>query len=399
MARHLPCQPDLGESDGNRIAFVCDHRYPYTVGGAQRYYGTLTQALASERAVTYLTRRFWPGERVRVEDGVEVIGLTVARAESGHRRRLLGPKLLFALAVFWHLLLHGGRYRVVHCSCFPHAALIAAELALLAHRRTALIADWHEVLPRDSWRRRRGRLGDVAWLAQRLAVNCGRAAITFSSLHERRLREEGRRGSVYRVPEFPPEPRAPVGGDPPERENLLVFAGRLVDEKRAHLVAPVVAELRRHDPSWRAVIFGTGPEEARVRASIAEHGLDGAVRLAGYAPWPEVSRAMLAGRALLFPTLREGFGLVVIEAASHGLPSIVCVEEDNAAVELVEPGRNGEICPVADPSVQAAAVRALDQHGDIHERTREWFREASEHFSLSSCMRALRAVHKAVGSS
>lgn len=384
-------------SSPGRVALICEHRYPYTVGGAQRFYGTLGESWAAERPVTYLTRRFWPGAARREEDGVELVGLSAVRGSgAGPLRRGLA-KGLFALAVGWHLARHGGRYAVVHCSCFPHLVLLAARIGLALRPGTLLVADWHEVLPRATWRRRLGRVGELGYLAQRLVVGAGRGAITFSRLHERRLHEEGRHDGVFRVPEFPTEQRAPIPGPEPEREELIVFAGRLVDEKRAHLVPAVLAELRRRAPGYRAEIFGAGPDEERVRRAAEEHGVADAVALRGFAPWEELSLAMRRAGALVFPSEREGFGLVVIEAAAHGLPVVLTAGEDNASTELVEDGRNGVVCATADPAEQAEAVLALAARADVHTATADWFAEAAERYSVESCRRELERVHAAVG--
>ena len=50
---------------------------------------------------------------------------------------------------------------------------------------------------------------------------------------------------------------------------------------------------------------------------------------------------------LVLPSRREGYGLVVIEAAAHGTPSVVVADPDNAAVELVTEGVNGFIARVS----------------------------------------------------
>lgn len=373
-----------------RVAFVYDHLYPYTVGGAERYYWTLARALAAEQPVSMLTRRFWDGPAVRTDEGVELVGLVRVR------RGRFGPKLLFGLALLWHLLVRGGRYDVVHCCCFPHLALVAARLGLAPRPGTKLVADWHEVLPRSTWRRRLGRLGELGYLAQRLAIRSGDCAIAFSRMHVARLREEGRGEPIRLLPEFLPEVHAPERPELGARENLIVFAGRLVAEKRAELLPPVVRELRRRDPSWRAIVFGAGPDEDRVTGAIAASGVEGAVRMAGFAPWREVSDAMLAARALVFPTTREGFGLVVLEAAAHGLPAVLVAGGDNAAVELIEPGENGVVLESAEPERLAAAVLELAADEAVHARTRRWFDAASRRYSVDNAARELRALHEAL---
>lgn len=374
-----------------RVAFVYDHLYPFSVGGAERYYWTLARALARETPVTQVAPRFWDGPRVRVEDGVEQVGV------GGRGGSLYGAKLAFALGAFLHFLRHGARYDVVHCCCFPAVAVLAVRLGLLPHRRAKLIVDWHEVLPRSTWRRRRGRIGDIGWFAQRAAVPCGEVAVTFSRMHEARLREIGRRGAVAVQPEFTPEGEAPVAESSAERERLIVFAGRLVAEKRAHIVPRVLAELLEAEEGWRAVVFGQGEDFERVQEEARAAGVADAVEMAGFAPWEEVSGAMHRAAALVFPTTREGFGLVVLEAAEHGLPSVLVEEPDNAAVELIEEGVNGHVCATADPGEQARAVLALLQDGDIHARTRGWYEKASERYSVENAVRELRALHAELG--
>src|SRR4051812_47664657 len=306
-------------SGSGRIAFAYDQLYPETVGGAQRYYAALTGELARRRPVTYLTVKRWDGRDTIEREGVEIRGV----CSEGRRSD-------FHLGLGAHLARHGWSYDVVHCACFPPGAAVAA-MAGLALQRTPLIVDWHEVLPRSSWQRIRGRTADLRWLLQTLAVRGSNVAVTYSALHERRLREEGRERLIVRTPEFLPGDEPPAEPARAPRERLVVFLGRLVDDKRAHLVPPALAELRRVDPEWRGVLFGDGPERERVEAATRDAGVEGALELRGFAPWEEISETLTRGSALLLPTEREGFGLAVLEAAAHGLPSVLVAEPDNAA--------------------------------------------------------------------
>jgi glycosyltransferase involved in cell wall biosynthesis len=375
-----------------RVAVVYDHLVPYTLGGAERYYWALARGFAADRPATYVTWRY--GEQAcEHRDAVEILG--VARAHHGDRlvRDRMLPKVWFAIAILWHLLRHGDRYEVVHCACFPHLALVAASLGLLPHRRTKLIADWHEVIPREAWRRRLGPVGYLGYCAQRLAIPVGDAAITFSELHRERLRSHGRRGTVRVVPEFPPDGDV-VPGRRMERRPLIVFAGRLVPEKRPHIVIQTLAELRRADPGWRAELFGTGPEEPRLRREIARLGLEGKARLAGFAPWSEVSEALAQARALVLPTTREGFGLIVLEAAAHGVPAVLVREPDNAATEFVEQNVNGLVCDSAAPAELASAVLKLVSDRRIHARTFECYRRQSKIYNLQNAVERLTELHR-----
>lgn len=388
-------------SDG-RIAFVYDHLYPHSLGGAERYYWALARRWAQGRPTTYVTVRHRP-ERRREHEGVEIIAVTGAlRSSSPGRARLVRdrmlPKLGFAAGLLWHFLRRGRRYEVVHCCCFPHLAVVAVGLGMLPHRGGVVIVDWHEVLPRATWRRRLGAVGELGYAAQAAALQMGDGAITFSHLHRRRLLEEGFSRPIEVVPEFPPEevPKLLPGAGEGPRQPRIVFAGRLVAEKRPELVVAVLAELHRRDRSWQAVIFGVGPHEKQVRAEVARLGLDGAVRMAGFAPWSELSAALCSSRALVFPSVREGYGLIVLEAAAHALPSVLVSEPDNAACELVEQGRNGWVCGSADPAVLADAVMRLSSDPEVHQRTARWYERASRIHSLENAITELEAFEREV---
>src|ERR687895_2792862 len=95
-----------------RICLVYDCLFPYTVGGAERWYRNLAQRLAADgHEVTYITLRQWPrGERGEVP-GVRVVAVGPRMSlygESG-RGRILSP-LGFGAGVLLPLLRHGPRY-------------------------------------------------------------------------------------------------------------------------------------------------------------------------------------------------------------------------------------------------------------------------------------------------
>ncbi len=101
---------------------------------------------------------------------------------------------------------------------------------------------------------------------------------------------------------------------------------------------PAIALARERLPQLRAAILGDGPERARVTELVAELGLGDVVEVPGFVSTGEVEELLGRALCLLLPSRREGYGLVVIEAAARGTPSIVVAGPDNAAVELVSRG-------------------------------------------------------------
>src|SRR5881396_1645033 len=95
-------RPSAGRICAVRICIVYDCLYPYTIGGAERWYRNLALRLAEEgHEVTYLTLRQWdPGEEPDL-GGVKVIVVGPRMALYAHGRRRIAPPLVFGLGVFW----------------------------------------------------------------------------------------------------------------------------------------------------------------------------------------------------------------------------------------------------------------------------------------------------------
>jgi glycosyltransferase involved in cell wall biosynthesis len=371
-----------------RICLVYDCLFPYTVGGAERWYRNLGERLAREgHEVTYLTLRQWKrGEKGEVP-GVEVVavGPRMRLYAEGGRRRIL-PPLVFGLGVLWHLLRRGASYDVVHTASFPYFSLLAAA-AVRPVRRYRLIVDWHEVWTRDYWVEYLGALaGRLGHAVQTLCLRMPQRAFCFSKLHGRRLREKGVNGEVTVLAgEYAGvlEPREPVPAEP-----VVVFAGRHIPEKRVPALVPALALARERIPELRGEVYGDGPERGKVLRLRSELGLDGALEVHGFVDAARVEAALSRALCMVLPSRREGYGMVVVEAAALGTPSVVVADPDNAATDLVSDGENGYVAPSASPDDLAAAIERV--HGEGHglrERTAAWFGANAERLSLEGSLR------------
>lgn len=377
-----------------RICLIYDCLFPHTVGGAERWYRDLAERLAADgHEVTYVTMRQWPrGERASIDPRVRVVTAAprMGLYTRAGRRRIL-PPLLFGAGVLAHLLRAGGRYEVVHTCSFPYFPLLAAA-ALRPLWRYELVVDWFEVWSRAYWRDYLGGVqGWVGATVQRLCARVPQRAFCFSELHARRLREEGGRG-----------PRTVLRGlSPPRRAHeamaagpLVVFAGRLIPEKRAPLGVAAVALAAKRVPGLRGAFYGDGPELGAVRAAIAEHGVEDVVSAPGFVESEVLERDMSRALCVLLPSRREGYGLVVVEASAHATPAVVVAAQDNAAVELVQDGVNGVIA--ADGSAQAVAdaiVRVSEAGMGMRESTARWYAEHERELSLESSLKAVLASY------
>ena len=344
-ARHWPATLEP------RVCLVYDHLFPQTVGGAERWMRDLAlHVAATGHDVTYVTMRHWDESERPTLAGVRVLGLTPAGRVYRRERRTLMPPLRFGLAVARHLWRHGSEYDIVHMASFPYFPLLAAS-AIGRRRRYELVVNWIEVWTKDYWRRyagRRDRDDRLARAAERACSfrtprSASRACMPSGSC------DAGYSGMPVLLPGLYAGPDRAEPRRSTSIRQLVVYAGRHVQEKRIDQLvrAFAPARARRSEPPPRAL--RRRPERAHMSRARDELGLDRAVRLPGRRPEDEVDEAIASAACLVTASEREGYGLVVVEAAARGTPSVVVAGPENAATELVEDGVNGVVSPDASP--------------------------------------------------
>ncbi|WP_354699226.1 Glycogen synthase [Paraconexibacter sp. AEG42_29] len=370
-----------------RVCLVYDCLFPWTVGGAERRMRELAEALAAAgHEVTYLTRLQWPLADPPAIDGVRVVAVSRDEPLYGpDGNRTIGEPLRFGFGVLRHLARHGREYDVVHTASFPYFSLLAAG-AVRRRGRYRLVTDWHEVWSPEYWRTYvGGPQGVVAHQIQRACARIRQTPFAFSRLHADRLVDEGLRGTPAVIwEEWADDARAVLAEPAPAvvaaPEPVVVFAGRFIAEKQAPLAVAAMALAAAEVPGLRGVVLGDGPERDAVQAAVAAARSAGAVVDApGFVETAELHETIRGALCLLAPTRREGYGLVVIEAASLGVPIVLAAGADNAATELIEEGVNGFVC--ADDSAEALAAAVVRVHAagpELRRTTLEWHRRHLE---------------------
>lgn len=365
------------------VCIVYDCLYPWTIGGAERVFRQLAEAHAADGCeVTYLTLRQWDKGAEPDLPGVKVVAVGPRLALYAQGKRRLLPPLLFGLGVFWHLLRHGRRYDVVHGASFPFFSLLAAGV-LRSLGGYTIAVEWIEVWTRDYWRRYLGPVGGrIGWLVQRLCAAVPHVPFSLSRLHAARAEALGTGAVTVLDGLYAGAPLAPrPAADPP----VVLYTGRMIPEKRVALLVEALAVLMRDDARVRAVLVGRGPELEAITTRLADLGLADRIALPGFVSTAELERLQSEAAVIVQPSEREGYGLVVVEAAARGVPVVIVADEENAAVELVDEGANGFVAPTAEPSVLAEALaRALSGGEPLRERVRAWYAANAARLSFAA---------------
>ena len=148
------------------------------------------------------------------------------------------------------------------------------------------------------------------------------------------------------------------------KEGVLtfVFIGRLVRDKGIHELVEAFVRLNKENPHTRLVLVGRTEAELDPLNEETQHIIDTHDAIEAVGSQKDVRPWLAASDVLAFPSYREGFPNVVIEAGSMGLPSIVT--NINGCNEIIIPGENGVIIPPRDADALYEAMKDLCENDE-----------------------------------
>jgi glycosyltransferase involved in cell wall biosynthesis len=121
----------------------------------------------------------------------------------------------------------------------------------------------------------------------------------------------------------------------PPHSPRFAFAGQLIHLKGLHLAIRALAQARTALPDATLTLIGAGPAEKWLRSVAMRCGVTHAVEFAGQLPRQELVDSFGSYTALVFPSLHDTGGMVVLEALSQGLP-VICLDLGGPSVIVNE---------------------------------------------------------------
>ncbi len=149
-----------------------------------------------------------------------------------------------------------------------------------------------------------------------------------------------------RGPEHPFRPRPAVPW-------LLAVAMMRADVKRNSYLLLADALGRLGERSWQLLVVGDGPARCEIEAALSRLGR-ARVAFAGAVPETSLAAYYAAADLLVWPAVREAYGLAMLEAQAAGLP--VIAGREGGVAEVVQDGITGVLCAPRDPAGFAQAT-------------------------------------------
>lgn len=145
--------------------------------------------------------------------------------------------------------------------------------------------------------------------------------------------------------------------------NLLTI-GRLVEEKGYLYGLRAVADVvdRFPDLSFGYRIIGSGGKERELKAQTEELGLENVVRFLGQKTTEEIVEELGKAHVFMLPSVREGFGKVLLEAQATGLPFVSTTA--GGIPDATNAGSAGYLAPPGDAEALADRLAEVVQNRD-----------------------------------
>ncbi|NEA25550.1 glycosyltransferase, partial [Actinomadura bangladeshensis] len=141
---------------------------------------------------------------------------------------------------------------------------------------------------------------------------------------------------------------------------VVACVGRLSYEKGVDLMLEAWERISARHPQWRLHIYGSGPDEADLRAQAAM--MAGSVEFRGVVA--DVEEALVEASVFALPSRAEGFPMSVLEAMAYGLPT-VAFDCAPGVRTLIEDDRGGILVKPGDTAAFAAALERLIDDPDL----------------------------------
>ena len=148
------------------------------------------------------------------------------------------------------------------------------------------------------------------------------------------------------------------------QRRRLLFSARLMRVKRPDLAIKAFAAIALGRPEWDLVIAGDGGLRRELEASVPAGLRDRIVWTGFIDDTRQLSGLYAQCDALLLPSDKEPWGVVVVEAAAAGL-AIVTSDVVGASAELVDCDRNGAVFPAGDLDALTQALRHVTDRRHI----------------------------------
>ncbi len=153
----------------------------------------------------------------------------------------------------------------------------------------------------------------------------------------------------------------------PLQEKRLISVGRLSKEKAPDDLVKIFNLLSKKHPDWHLDIIGDGEEREKIELYIKKHKLEDKVTLHGFQNKEYIDKYLQKSSLYIMTSLTESFGIVLLEAMSHGIPCVAFSSAEGAR-EIITSGKNGYLIKNRNYGAMIKKIEDIMKKEDIRKQ-------------------------------
>lgn len=161
---------------------------------------------------------------------------------------------------------------------------------------------------------------------------------------------------------------------------LVLYVGRLKKYKGLEYLVIAMKYVVKDVPNARLLIVGKGDYEKELREFVEKMNLEDVVEFCGYVSEERKVELMQKAHVLVLPSIKEGWGIPIIEAAACGTPAIGT--DTTGLRDSIINGKTGFLVPYGKPKILAERIIEILKNNELRNRLSEnalrWVRNFSQ---------------------
>ena len=171
---------------------------------------------------------------------------------------------------------------------------------------------------------------------------------------------------------------------------FLLSVGELNDNKNHCIVINALSKL--NNKKIKYIIAGVGPIKETLQSLISALGLQKQVFLVGQRP--DIPELLKCADIFVFPSIREGLSVSLMEAMAGGVPVICSKIRGN--VDLIDDGKGGILCEVNSADDYANGIKTLIDNEQLRVEYARYSDNKIKNFSLTVVDKKMREIYSSV---
>lgn len=168
----------------------------------------------------------------------------------------------------------------------------------------------------------------------------------------------------------------------PEKKSdspLLMYVGRLKKYKGLEFVLRALPRLAEKYPGIKLAILGDGDDRPRLENEIQTLGIQNQVHFEGFVSEEQKVRMLQKAWAMVYPSIKEGQGLSILEAAAFQTPTIA--SHSPGLRDFILDGKTGLLVEHDQPVLWQQAIEKMIESESLRQRTGAHAQEFCKQFS------------------